>query len=92
MISQIEGQLTSASELSNGSRMSDVTLQMQFMLNDADRIISKARLSYNGPGKNAWLVVIIGLRSEILNPFNKFDERKSDRYMPCDIPALVPGL
>jgi hypothetical protein len=92
MISQIEGQLTSASELSKGSRMSDVTLQMQFMFNDADRIISKARLSYNGPGSSAWLVVIIGLRSEILTPFSKFDERKSDRYMPCDIPAIVPGL
>jgi len=36
--------------------------------------------------------MIIGLRSDILAPFQKFDSGGKGRYQPCDIPGLVPGL
>ena len=62
----------------------DLTLQMQMMFDNVDRHIVKAQLT-NDP----ILVMIIGLRSEVLSPFERFTE-DSEKFMPCDIPGLVP--
>jgi hypothetical protein len=36
--------------------------------------------------------MIVGLRSDILSPFQRFDTSLKGKYQPCDIPGLVPGL
>ena len=36
--------------------------------------------------------MIVGLRSDILSPFQRFEHERKGRYLPCDIPGIVPGL
>ena len=66
-------------------------MPLQMMFNDADRTICKASLRSGGPYGSSWMIIIMGMRSEILTPFNKFKERL-DHYLPCDIPALIPTI
>ncbi len=72
--------------------MVDVTLPLQVMFSNTDRTILKARLRYHGPDRDASLIMIVGLRSDILFPFQRFDSERKGRFAPCDIPGLVPGL
>ena len=92
MISQLEEQLEAASKGTKAQGTADVTLPLQVMFSNTDRTVIKAHLRYNGPERDASLVLIIGLRSEILAPFQKFESDLKGRYQPCDIPGLVPGL
>ncbi len=92
MISQLEEQLEAASAGIGPQGTADVTLPLQVLYSNTDRTVVQARLRYSGPSRDASLVMIVGLRSEILSPFQKFDERNKGRYQPCDIPGLVPGL
>lgn len=91
MISQLEEQLAAAAA-SKGHGTSDVTLPLQIMFSNSDRTIIKAHLRYSGPERDASLVMIVGLRSDILSPFQKFETGIKSKYQPCDIPGLVPGL
>ena len=92
MISQLEEQLEAASKNAQFHGTVDVTLPLQVMFSNTDRTVIKARLRYNGSNRDSSLVMIVGLRSEILAPFQKFDSESKGRYLPCDIPGLVPGL
>ncbi|MHA1286940.1 MAG: hypothetical protein ACTSPB_05990 [Candidatus Thorarchaeota archaeon] len=92
MISQLEEQLVLASAGIGSQGTADVTLPLQVLYNNTDRTVIQARLRYSGPERDAQLIMIVGLRSEILAPFQKFESRGKGRYQPCDIPGLVPGL
>jgi len=91
MISQLEEQLAAAVS-TKGRSTADVTLPLQIMFNNPDRTIIKAHLRYSGLDRDANLIIIVGLRSDILSPFQKFDYDSKRKYQPCDIPGLVPGL
>ena len=92
MISQLEEQLEAASKGGKAHGTVDVTLPLQVMFSNTDRTVIKANMRYNGPERNASLVMIIGLRSDILSPFQKFESDSKGQYQPCDILGLVPGL
>ena len=92
MILQLEEQLEAACKGAKTQGTVDVTLPLQVMFSNTDRTVIKANLRYNGPDRDSSLVMIVGLRSDILSPFQKFDSESKGRYQPCDIPGLVPGL
>jgi hypothetical protein len=92
MLTQLEDQLIAAHREAKGTGMVDVTLPLQVMFSDTDRTVLKARLRYHGPDRDASLILIVGLRSDILSPFQKFEPDRKGRYLPCDIPGIVPGL
>lgn len=91
MISQLEEQLATAVTV-KGQGTADVTLPLQIMFSNSDRTIIKAHLRYSGPDRDASLVMIVGLRSDILSPFQRFEINPRSKYQPTDIPGLVPGL
>ncbi|MGY5859230.1 MAG: hypothetical protein RTU63_07665 [Candidatus Thorarchaeota archaeon] len=92
MISQLEEQLAAAITGTGSQDTADVTLPLQVLYSNTDRTVIQARLRYSGPNRDAQLVMIVGLRSEILSPFQKFESRGKGKFQPCDIPGLVPGL
>jgi hypothetical protein len=92
MLTQLEDQLVAAHKEAKGMGMIDVTLPLQVMFSNTDRIILKARLRYHSPDRDASLIMIIGLRSDILSPFQRFESEQKGRYLPCDILGIVPGL
>jgi len=92
MLTQLEDQLNAAHGEAKGQGMIDVTLPLQVMFSNTDRTILKARLRYHGPDRDASLIMIVGLRSDILSPFQRFESERNGRYLPCDIPGIVPGL
>ena len=92
MLTQLEDQLIAAHRDAKGTGMVDVTLPLQVMFSNTDRTILKARLRYHGPDRDSSLIVIVGLRSDILSPFQRFEPDRKGRYLPCDIPGIVPGL
>ena len=92
MISQLDEQLEAACASIGPDGTVDVTLTLQVMFSNTDRTVTQARLRYSGQRRDASLVMIVGLRSEILSPFQKFDSGGKGRYQPCDLPGLVPGL
>ena len=92
MISQLEEQLEAASSGIGFQGTVDVTLPLQVLYSNTDRSVIQGRLRYSGPARDAQLVMIVGLRSEILAPFQKFESKGKGQYQPCDIPGLVPGL
>ncbi len=92
MLTQLEDQLIAAHKEAKGTGMIDVTLPLQVMFSNTDRTILKARLRYHSPDRDASLIMIVGLRSDILSPFQRFESERKGRYLPCDIPGIVPGL
>lgn len=92
MITQLEDQLLGAYREAKGQGMIDVTLPLQVMFSNTDRTILKARLRFHGPDRDASLIMIIGLRSDILSPFQRFEYERKGRFAPCDIPGIVPGF
>lgn len=92
MLTQLEDQLTAAHKEAKGTGMVDVTLPLQVMFSNTDRTVLKARLRYHSPDRDASLIMIVGLRSDILSPFQRFEQERKGRYLPCDIPGIVPGL
>lgn len=92
MISQLEEQLVAACARTGSQGAADVTLPLQVLYSNTDRTVIQARLRYSGPARDASLVMIVGLRSEILSPFQKFGSEVKGPYQPCDIPGLIPGL
>ena len=92
MITQLEDQLMAAYREAKGQGMINVTLPLQVMFSNTDRTVLKARLRFHGPDKDASLIMIVGLRSDILSPFQRFESERKGRFAPCDIPGIVPGL
>jgi hypothetical protein len=92
MITQLDEQLAAAVKDLKPHTSVDVTLPLQVMFSNTDRSIITAKLRYNGTDKDANLIMIVGLRSDILSPFERAISDHKGRYQPCDIPALVPGL
>lgn len=93
MIAELEKQLLSlCSQYRTANGTIDVTLPLQVVFNNADRNVVKARLRYQGPGCGSWLAMVVGLRSDILAPFARFDNGRGGLYKPCDILSLVPCL
>lgn len=93
MISQLEEQMKFAVKGNERRRnMVDFTLPMQVMFNSRDRNVVKSKIRFRGNDRDAWLVVVLGLRSDILSTFSRFEENIPGRYLPCDIPAIVPAL
>ncbi len=91
MITQLQEQLSFACE-KKGKSLVDVTLPLQVMFNNRDRNVVKARIRYAGPDSDAWLILVVGLRSDILSTFTRFEEEIPGRYLACDIPGLVPAI
>ncbi len=92
MITQLDEQLVAAVKDVKANTTIDVTLALQVMFSNSDRSIITAKLRYNGPDRDANLIMIVGLRSDILVPFERVNSDQRGRYQPCDIPGLVPGL
>jgi hypothetical protein len=92
MITQLDEQLATAVKDVKAHTTVDVTLALQVMFSNTDRSIITAKLRYNGLDRDANLIMIVGLRSDILSPFERIDSAQKGRYQPCDIPSLVPGL
>lgn len=66
----------------------DVTVYLQMMFESSDRHIAKAVLN---EGKS--LVLLVGMRSEILSPFPRYQEENSGgSFTQCDIIGLVPAI
>ncbi len=65
----------------------DATLLVQMMFEDADRHYASAKVI---GGKT--LLLVVGLRSEILEPFPMYTNKHVGEYSSCDIPALVPAI
>jgi hypothetical protein len=91
MITQLQEQLSFACEKKSRGLV-DVTLPLQIMFNNRDRNIAKARIRYTGPERDAWLVLVVGLRSDILSTFTRFEEDIPGRYLACDLPGIVPAI
>jgi hypothetical protein len=91
MITQLQEQLSIACEKKSRGLI-DVTLPLQVMFNNRDRNIIKAQIRYSGPERDAWLILVAGLRSDILSTFDRFEEDIPGRYFPCDILGLVPAI
>jgi hypothetical protein len=72
--------------------MIDVTMPLQVLFNNKERNIATAKVRYRGTDKDAWMLMVIGLRSDILSAFERFEKNIPGRYQPCDIPSLVPAL
>ncbi|TXT55230.1 MAG: hypothetical protein BAJATHORv1_40140 [Candidatus Thorarchaeota archaeon] len=93
MIAKLESQLTHICKDSGySSKMIDATSILQMAFNNPDRNIIKARIKYSGQNEKTWIVVIVGLRSSVLQPFNKFTNIASGQYSPCDIFGIVPCI
>ncbi|MFW9911433.1 MAG: hypothetical protein ACFFEU_03125 [Candidatus Thorarchaeota archaeon] len=91
MITQLQEQLSIACEKKRRGLV-DVTLPLQVMFNNRDRNIIKAQIRYTGAERDAWLILVAGLRSDILSTFDRFKEDIPGRYLPCDILGLVPAI
>jgi hypothetical protein len=91
MITQLQEQLSIACEKKSRGLV-DVTLPLQVMFNNRDRNIVKAQIRYNGPERDAWLIMVVGLRSDILSTFTRFEEDIPGRYLACDILGIVPAI
>ncbi len=65
----------------------DVTVYLQMMFENSDRHISRATLR---DGKS--LVIVAGLRSEILSPFPRYKDVHTGTFNQCDILGLVPAI
>jgi hypothetical protein len=92
VIRQLEEQFLASSTDKPGLGMVDVTLPLQVLFNSFDRNIAKARLRVDDGRDEALLVVVIGMRSEILSVFEKERRGASSAYLPCDMIGLTPAL
>ncbi|MDF1539678.1 MAG: hypothetical protein P1Q69_12330 [Candidatus Thorarchaeota archaeon] len=74
-------------ESSENKQEIDVTVYLQMMFENSDRHISRATLR---DGKS--LVIVAGLRSEILSPFPRYKDVPTGTFNQCDILGLVPAI
>ena len=62
---------------------------LEELVNTADRVLVKAYISRL---QRPVLLLDVGLRSHILESFQRFDSSLIGSYLPCDIPALIPAI
>jgi hypothetical protein len=75
-------------EAARSKQAINATVYLQMMFESSDRHIAKAVLN---EGKS--LVLLVGMRSEILSPFPKYrEERSNGPFNQCDIIGLVPAI
>jgi len=86
-VSRLEQELKDAIKCAERCNDSDLTLSFQMLFNTPDRSFSKVAVNSEGS-----LLVIVGLRSEILEPFERFTDDFALHYSPCDLPGLVPAI
>ena len=65
----------------------DLTMSFQMEYNTPDRSIVRARMVTDQS-----IVVAIGLRSAILEPFERFHVPSDGEFLACDIPGLIPAV
>lgn len=80
------------SAIVTGEEFVNVTQLMAVHFTDADRTVMESRLRYTSQEEPAYLAMRIGLRSQILKGFPKFSNEQNGKYLPCDIPSLVPAI
>ncbi len=85
MSKNFEAGLSRQYETANHKHAIDVTVYLQMMFESTDRHIEKAILT-----DSRTLVLQIGMRSEILSPFPKYNENFTGNFNQCDIVGLVP--
>ncbi|MBS3794754.1 MAG: hypothetical protein KGY80_07655 [Candidatus Thorarchaeota archaeon] len=81
----LERNLGQALKLLDDQEMVDVTRLLDVLYTCEDRTIRKAYL-LRGP----LLLIICGLRSDILDGFERFLPYEDGELRPCDIPGIVP--
>ncbi len=75
-------------ETATDKHATDVTVYLQMMFESSDRHIAKAVLN---EGKS--LMLLVGMRSDILSPFPRYQEESSGgSFTQCDIIGLVPAI
>jgi len=87
MSSNFEIGLQRQYESAENPREVDVTVYLQMMFENSDRHISRATLR---DGRS--LVIVAGLRSEILSPFPRYCDATNGTFNQCDILGLVPAI
>jgi hypothetical protein len=65
----------------------DLTMSFQMEYNTPDRSIIRARMVTDRS-----IMVTIGLRSAILEPFERFHISSDGEFLACDIPGLIPAV
>ena len=65
----------------------DLTMSFQMEYNTPDRSILRARMVTDQS-----IEVAIGLRSAILEPFERFHVPSDGEFLACDIPGLIPAV
>ncbi len=65
----------------------DLTIAFQMEYNTPDRSILRARMVTDQS-----IIVTIGLRSAILEPFERFHILSDGEFLACDIPGLIPAV
>jgi len=65
----------------------DLTMSFQMEYNTPDRSIIRARMVTDQS-----IMVTIGLRSAILEPFERFHISSDGEFLACDIPGLIPAV
>lgn len=65
----------------------DLTMSFQMEYNTPDRSIIRARMV-----TDQRIIVTIGLRSAVLEPFERFHKPSDGEFLACDIPGLIPAV
>jgi hypothetical protein len=73
------------SDLDDGHR--DITFYLHPVVTNSDRILKHAELQF-GPR----VELVLGLRSSILDSFERFLPLEGEHHLPCDVPGLTIGL
>ena len=70
----------------------DMTLSLDSRYTGPDRRVIKGTLFYNDDALDSILSIIIAFRSDIMNSFERFDATSRNRFLPCDIPGIIPSI
>ncbi|MHA2424084.1 MAG: hypothetical protein ACXAEF_04815 [Candidatus Thorarchaeota archaeon] len=82
---EFEAGLTRQYHIAESKHEVDVTTYLQMMFESSDRHISQATIR-----DGTSIVIVAGLRSEILTPFPRFRDSSNGTFNQCDIPGLIP--
>ncbi|MHA1909035.1 MAG: hypothetical protein ACW98Y_17170 [Candidatus Thorarchaeota archaeon] len=82
---EFEAGLNRQYEIAETKHEVDVTTFLQMMFESSDRHISQATIR---DGRS--IVIVAGLRSDILSPFPRYRDSMNGTFNQCDIPGLIP--
>jgi hypothetical protein len=86
----LEEELQAILSRNHSTTSNDITMPLDTRYTNADRVIIKAKLS--NQAKSPFITIVLGLRSSIMDSFEKFSECSQSHYIPCDIPGLIPAI